>query len=185
QLQDVHSQVTRAIRRCRKLRCRYDKAGGDNGDDEWFLFQPYHLWFEQRAWYAVGLHEGRGEVRTLKLNRFIAVEETDRPYAVPEDFSIESHRGLAWRMIKSGTIHDVAVHFDREVADTVSDTRWHATQEIDYHDDGSITFRCRVDGLDEICYWVLSYGPAARVLSPPELAERIATMARETAERYG
>jgi predicted DNA-binding transcriptional regulator YafY len=184
QLQDVYDRVARAIRDRRKLRCRYDSVNGTGSD--WFVLQPYHLWFEQRAWYCVGLHETHGEVRNLKLNRFSAIELTASPYAIPDDFSIEAHRGDAWRMVRGGRTFDVSIHFAREVAETVTDTRWHPTQrDFEYHDDGSVTFRCRVDGLDEICHWVLSYGAWAKVIEPGELAERVAAMAAATAARYG
>ncbi len=181
-LNGVYEHVRYAMRWRRKLRCQYESVRGN--DDEVFLFQPYRLWFEQRAWYAVGYHEGRGDVRSLKLTRFTRHELTDEPYEIPRDFSIDAFRGNAWRMIRGNRTYDVAIRFEAEVADNVGDTRWHATQSIDYNDDGSIIFRCRVDGLDEIQYWVLSYGPNAQVLAPSELIERIAEMAKATAQRY-
>ena len=184
-LDDVYARVYHAIRHGRKLRCRYDSANTASDGDAWFHFQPYRLWFEQRAWYVVGYHEDRAALRCLKLMRFSGIELTEEPYAIPDDFSIEAYRGHAWRMIRGGQIYDVAIHFDAAVAETVSDTRWHATQSIEDHDDDSITFRCRVDGLDEIKHWVLGYGQWAKVLSPPELADEIAAIAKATAERYG
>jgi hypothetical protein len=41
-----------------------------------------------------------------------------------------------------------------------------------------------VDGLDEIVWWVLGYGPGATVIEPPELIERVRELAHATAERY-
>lgn len=185
QIGDVYQDIASAIRNLRKLRCLYDSAGKSTDESDWFTFRPYRLWFEQRAWYALGHHETHDEVRCLKLNRFAGLERTNEPYAIPDDFAIDSYRGNAWRMIRDGREYEVVIHFDARMADTVSDTRWHATQEIDYHDDGSITFHCVVDGLDEIVYWVLSYGQSAKVIEPPELAGRIAAMAKATAELYG
>src|SRR5690606_1088506 len=110
--------------------------------------------------------------------------QTGEPYVIPSNFSVEDYRGQSWRMIRGGQLHDVAIHFDAEVAETVSDTRWHATQSIEDHEDGSITFRCQVDGLDEIKHWVLGYGRWAKVLSPPELANEIAAIAQAMVDRY-
>ncbi len=181
---DVFDTLKEAIRNRRAVRCRYESRNPSSDRDNLFEFRPYALTFEQRSWYVVGYHGGRDEVRCLKLNRFAAIELTDKPYAIPEDFSIETFRGKAWRMIRGDRVYSVAIHFDAEVAETVSDTHWHPTQEIEDHEDGSITFTCEVEGLDEIVWWVLGYGPHARVIQPPELVERVAELARATAARY-
>ena len=181
---DVFSEVQRAIREKRALRCRYESVAGEGDGSETFRFEPYRLMFNQRAWYVVGHHAGRGALRNLKLSRFVECSRTDERYAVPEDFSLDDHLGQAWRMIRGSERHDVVIDFDAAFAETISETRWHATQEIEFHNDGTITFRCSVDGLDEIVWWVLSMGPHAVVREPAELRERVAALARETAERY-
>lgn len=38
-------------------------------------------------------------------------------------------------------------------------------------------FRCKVDGLDEIVWWILSMGPHCVVNKPPELADRVGELA--------
>lgn len=189
---DVYERVRQAIVDRRVLRCSYESQSavrhpgeaGDSRDGEVFLFKPYRLFYNQRAWYAVGHHGGRGEVRCLKLNRFTACTPTDQPYAIPEDFHLRDHLGNAWRMIRGSKTYDVAVQFDPSFAETISDTHWHATQDIDEHDDGSITFRCTVDGLDEIVWWILSMGPHCKVISPAELADRVKELAEQIVQVY-
>ncbi len=188
---DIYQLVQAAIAMRRMLRCRYESirsslAAGECGqtDDVEFLLKPYCLFFGQRAWYVVGLHEGHGDVRTLKLSRFAACELTDRPYLIPDDFSLRNYLGKAWRMIRGETVHRVELRFDREVAETVADTHWHETQQVEWHDDGAITFRCEVAGLDEIVWWILSYGPNCRVVKPRKLAKRIRELATATCEQY-
>ena len=88
-------------------------------------------------------------------------------------------------MIRGATRHEVVIDFDPTVAETVADTHWHPTQHTEEHPDGSLTYRCTVDGLDEIVWWVLGYGPHAVVREPRELVERVTDLARATAERYG
>ncbi|MFA9480232.1 helix-turn-helix transcriptional regulator [Phycisphaerales bacterium AB-hyl4] len=196
---DVYEQVRSAIADRRMLRCSYESiqssldggtggggsgGAGGGGGDEVFEFRPYALLFAQRAWYAVGHHGGRGAVRQLKLNRFTAVERTGKPYEIPADFSLADHHGQAWRMIRGEPRCDVELHFDAAFAETVADTRWHSTQQVDWHDDGSITFRCQVDGLDEIVWWVLSMGPHCVVKQPVELADRVRSLAEAVVAKY-
>lgn len=182
-IRDVFSQIGEAIRTRRALLCRYESVNGESGESP-FHFHPYKLSFEQRAWYAIGHHEGRGEVRRLKLNRFTGISHTDRPYGIPDDFSLEAFRGKAWRMIRGDRLFKIAIRFDPGVAEAVADTNWHTTQQVEDHPDGSITFHCEVEGLDEIVWWVLGYGPHAKVLEPPELIERVHRLISATANIY-
>ena len=183
---EVYSLVRQAINNKRALQCEYEsQAKKANGDMGKFRFDPYALYFGQRAWYVIGLHHGRKEVRTLKLARFTNCKPSEKPYFIPDDFSLANHFGQAWRMMKSGTLYDIKLHFDPTVAETVADTHWHDSQEVDIHDDDSIEMRFRVDGLDEITWWIMSYGPHCRVLEPPELVNQIKQLHQNAANQYG
>ena len=181
---DVYDAVRRAIASGRRLRCQYESLGRGKNKDEVFQFDPYTLLFAERAWYVVGYHHGRGEVRKLKLNRFAMIELANGRYETPRDFDLEQHLGHAWRMIRGDKRYDVELWFDADFAETIADTHWHKTQQVEWRDDESILFRCTVDGLDEIVWWVLSMGPHCVVRKPKALADRVRKLARETAERY-
>ncbi len=51
----------------------------------------------------------------------------------------------------------------------VSETTWHHTQESRRHEDGSVTLSFRVDGLEEIVWWVLGWSGFVEVVRPLEL----------------
>ncbi|MCC6422357.1 MAG: WYL domain-containing protein [Phycisphaerales bacterium] len=175
--------IQRSIAAGRKLRCVYDHANRRR-DRSPFLFHPYKLSFEQRAWYVIGLSEKRGEERWLKLNRILSLEPTNLPCKMPDGWTLEKSLGLAWCMIRGKPRCKVAVEFDADSARTVADTRWHPTQKITFRPDGSCLFECEVDGLDEITWWILGYGPHAHVLRPDELCDKIRDMIHRTAEKY-
>lgn len=183
---DVYDLVRKAIQKRRVLLCHYDSLSSSKKGTapEPFDFQPYALFFSQRAWYVIGHHGGRGETRKLKLNRFASIKLTHQAYTVPKDFSIDQELGNAWRMIRGKKSYNVEIAFDAEFAETIADTHWHDTQDIDYREDGSILFRCTVDGLDEIVWWVLSMGPHATVKKPKALSDRVKKLALQTAEQY-
>ena len=97
---------------------------------------------------------------------------------------MDDRRGKAWRMIKGDTTYKVELHFDKEFAETIADTHWHATPEIEWLEDESILFHCEVDGLEEIVWWILSMGPHCVVNKPPELVDRISQMAQAVVDSY-
>lgn len=191
---DVYARVQGALARRRTLRCEYesirastsqganhDGAAGKGGE---FLFEPYALFFGTRAWYVIGMHRSRGEVRCLKLNRFTRVTETEAAYEIPRSFSLEKHLGNAWRMIRGKERYKVELTFDPHFAETLADTQWHKTQQVEWQDDGSIRFRCTVDGLDEIVWWIMGMGPHCVVHKPPELARLVRDLAAKMVENY-
>jgi proteasome accessory factor B len=182
---DVYETMQAAIARNVAVLCHYESVSGAvKGSADTFVFHPYTLLFSQRAWYAIGHHAGRDEVRCLKLNRFTGLTITDQRFTVPAAFSVREYMGNAWRMIRGKDSYQVEIDFDPEFAETISDTHWHATQEIIWNDDGSITFRCTVDGLDEIVWWVLSMGPHCVVKKPAELIHRVRAMADQVVANY-
>lgn len=185
--EDVYDTVKEAITKQRVLQCSYEGLRSQEQPElsaELFLFEPYRLVFNQRAWYAVGFHRGRDALRQLKLNRFTAIHLTDERFKIPKDFSLQEFYGNAWRMMKGEKAHRVRLVFDASFAETIADTSWHPTQEIVYRDDGGIDFSCTVDGLDEIVWWILSMGPHCQVLEPAELVEKVQTLAGQTAALY-
>jgi proteasome accessory factor B len=182
---DVYDAVRLAIARRVQLRCEYESnSSPQGGKPDPFLLSPYTLFFSERAWYVAGFHEGRGEVRVLKLNRFVACQLTDQKYAIPEDFKLQTHLGNAWRMIRGKPSYDVSIRFEKAFAATVAETQWHATQETVLQEDGSLIFTCKVDGLDEIVWWVMSMGPHCKVLEPQALADRVRDLAAKVAANY-
>jgi len=181
--EDVYDKVQTALLKHTILKCKYESTSTPENDES-FMFHPYALFFGTRAWYIVGFHEKRDAIRTLKLSRFLAIEATRESYEIPSSFNLDNHLGNAWNMIPGDTDYDVELRFESPFSQTVSDTRWHSTQEITWHDDDSCTFTCTVSGLEEIVWWVLSMGPYCKVITPDLLAQRVAKLAKETAEVY-
>jgi len=57
----------------------------------------------------------------------------------------------------------------------VIETTWHATQKIKQHPDGTAMLSFRVDGLDEILWWVLGWSGRVQVIKPVELSKMFVT----------
>ncbi len=181
-LQQTYEGVRRALVRNETLQCVY--ISFHDGGQVRLRLDPYWLMFHERAWYVVGRSSRTRDVRTFKLGRFKEIASTGRRFKRPKDLTLEKHLGYAWRMIRGDTRYDVAMKFSPLVGPNVAEVTWHATQRVRWHDDGSITFTATVDGLDEIVWWVLGYGPHVEVLAPPELRARVREMTRETLARY-
>ncbi len=146
--------------------------------------RPYHLHFANRAWYVVGYSSLHEAVRIFKLGRIKNLEVTNEFFEEDKDFSMAKFIGDAWSLIPEGKVYDVKLRFDPLVAANVAEVLWHKNQKIQWHEDGSITYAVRVDGINEMSWWVLGYGDKVEVVEPPELRERVAGMAMKMVNIY-
>jgi proteasome accessory factor B len=88
-------------------------------------------------------------------------------------------------MIPEGRLYNVKLRFLPEVAHSVAEVRWHSTQTVTFQDDGSIIMEFRVDGLNEITWWILSYGDQVQVLAPAALRQRVIKIAQNMVKQNG
>jgi len=175
-LDAVFTRLQNALTRKRTVNIRYNSLAERKIID--LELSPYHLFYNQRAWYVLGrssLHKG---IRTFKLNRIKNIQITDKYFTGGEDFNAQEHFGRAWSMIPEGRIYNVKLQFLPKVAANVTEVKWHSTQQVTYNSDGSAIVEFRVDGLGEISWWVLGYGDQVRVLAPRALRERILDVAK-------
>ena len=176
-LDKAFAQLQQAIVKKRKVDIRYHSLfEGTILDIE---LRPYHLLYNDRAWYVLGRSSLHESVRTFKLNRIRELKTTERCFVDGENFDIYEYLGRAWSMIPEGRIYNIKLRFLPEVASDVVEVQWHSTQKVAFEDDGSAIIEFRVDGLNEITWWILSYGDKVQVLAPRILQQRIVEIAQK------
>ena len=145
---------------------------------------PLRLVFMHRAWYMLAWAHKHKQVRTYKLIRIENLTVSNKSFEPLEDQKVDTHFGQAWTMIPEGKIYDIHLHFEPMVAGNVAEINWHESQKVAWNDDGSLEFHARVDGISEITWWVLGYGDQVTVVNPPELADRIVTVAENMLAKH-
>ena len=139
---------------------------------------PYHLLYNHRAWYVLGFVDLHNSIRTFKLNRIKDLKTLDKCFTENENFNVYDYLGNAWSMIPEGRIYDIKLRFLPKVAENVTEVQWHRTQKVTRNADGSAIAEFRVDGLEEISWWILGYGDQVQVLAPKALREKIVKTAK-------
>jgi len=179
-LDNIFSTLQSAIAQRRKVRIRYDSLF-DGGIIDCDL-SPYHLFYNQRAWYIIGLSSVHKTVRTFKLNRIKDAQMLDGQFCDGDNFDLAEYIGRAWSMIPEGRIYNVRLRFAPKVANNVAEVQWHGTQKVIHNPDGSATLEFCVDGLGEIIWWILGYGDQVEVLAPTALRSRVSEIAQKMAD---
>lgn len=141
-------------------------------------YEPYHLHFWRRSWYALGRSREHDQVRMTKLARMRAIQVQDTRFDRPNSFAPADYLRNAWDIVPGGPETRVRLRFSPKVARNVSEVIWHRTQQHEFLPDGALLVDFVVSGVYEISWWIAGYGDQVIVLEPPELRERIWAMAR-------
>jgi predicted DNA-binding transcriptional regulator YafY len=148
-----------------------------------YVIEPLRLAYAQGGIYLIAFVPEYGQVRTFAVERIRTYAETGERFDAnvrtltdkPFKHSLGVHTGDPVR---------VHVEFDRGIAAYVGEREWHASQRVVERPDGSILMTLDVCIDPALRSWVLSFGPYARVLAPPELAEEILEELEEAREKY-
>ena len=153
----------------RRIRFRYRSSTGEVGER---TIDPYSLVWRSGHWYVVGFDRDRQDIRSFRMSRFLSdVRDVGEGSAPPEGFDGAEHlRSGPWGIGEPAG--EARVAFSPDVA-------WWAIRGVQ---DARVVGR-REDGWTEVALpggaddsfvaWVLSFGPDAEALSPPELRQRV------------
>lgn len=141
---------------------------------------PYHLMYNGLAWYVLGKSDFHKGVGTFKLSQIEELNTLDKCFIEGEEFDVPAYLSRAWSITPEGRLYNIKLRFLPEVARSVSEVQWHSTQTVTFEDDGSAIVEFRVDGLNEITWWILSYGDQVQVLAPKILRQKIIKIAQDT-----
>jgi predicted DNA-binding transcriptional regulator YafY len=85
---------------------------------------------------------------------------------------------------KGSEMHEAVIEFDAWGADDVRGRTWHGSQKLTDRPDGTLKVTMRLNSLEEISRWVLTFGEHATVVAPNELKERLKRSARAVEAKY-
>jgi predicted DNA-binding transcriptional regulator YafY len=175
--------IERATRERLVLSARYRAAS--TGQLSSRAIEPGQLHWDPglESLYLIGWCRLRNNVRVFAVHRFAAVTLLDEHCPPrPETRSVAALR-KAFRVWRSDRVEKVRIAFTADVAAEIRERRWLPGQEVaEAH--GGVILTGEVAGLAEVERWVLSYGPAAKVLEPEALREGVARKLREGAAGY-
>ena len=137
-----------------------------------YTLAPYAIFLYKQALYVVGHVSQYGEIRFFAVKRILGISILKEGFSVPEGFSLDTYLADAFGLIRESP-RTVRIRFDASVAQIVEETVWHPSQKTRHLPNGDLILTLHVGGMDEVLWWVLSYGANAQVLEPPELVASV------------
>jgi len=179
-LPEVLATVFDCLRTSTRLEIEYRSPGGE---PKWRQVDPYHGVRFEGDWYVVGHCHLRGALRTFSLARMVTARKGKERFTLPLHFDFRklfgSHFGIHWGEDEV----EVRIYFAKRAASYIRERQWHPSQAVVEGADGSLTLTLTVNHLLELKRWILSWGDAAQVLAPLELAEDLRQTALRMAAR--
>jgi len=169
----VWSQLVEACRNSQQVKIHYYTASRNASSDR--VIDPYllHIYRGTNP-YLIGFCHQRQAIRWFRVDRIRELQLLNRKFVRDPSFNAKEHLEKIFQSeVGIGNPVPIAIWFDAPTAPYVRERRWHPTQEIEEHSDGSITLQMKVTGLNDLKRWVLGYGKGAIVKSPPELVRMV------------
>ncbi|HRY45476.1 MAG TPA: WYL domain-containing protein [Thermoanaerobaculia bacterium] len=179
---NVWDAVATGLREKVAIEADYRKPAGGGG---WRELEPLHLVLFGTDWFLLARDPEGEAVKTFYLSRMKAVRVGTRRFSPPRGFRPEEHFGDTIGLYVGKPRFRFRVRFGREIAEWITEVRWHEKQKLVRRSDGDVELELPAGSLLEARRFVLSFGMHAEVLGPEELVEDVKAHVRSLAERYG
>ena len=177
---DTVARLLEATLHLRVATMRYHSVSSARIKD--YEVHPYKLAFAQGGLYLLAYVPEYSAVRTFAVDRIASVslgKQTFTPTQPIGDDVFGNSLG-----VNTGPAERVDIAFERQIAPYVRARVWHASQQTMDEADGSVTLTMNVCHDWALRSWILSWGPFARVLAPPQLAADVSADLQSAAKHY-
>ena len=179
-------ELFRAVADLRELRFRPRTPAG-TARAEPVVFHPYAMVVHKGSIVCLGV---RGDARTrtdVEVIPFEAMAELRSSetahFELPASFDVATYVHGEFGLGKPTKVRAL-VEFDARIADEIRAKKLHRDQRVAMSADGRLRLSVPLVNVDAFIGWVLSFGDAATVVEPPELARQVASILERAAQRY-
>jgi proteasome accessory factor B len=148
-----------------------------------YLVDPYALVLYEQGLYVAGYSHRSHAERLFAVDRIQKITLTEERFEIPVSYSSIERYVDQFGLIE-GLPQEVRVWFSEDVAHLMLERQWHPSQRIKKLKNGSVEVTFHAGGIDEIAWWVLSWGKEAKVLSPPRLVKIMASQLSKSLKHY-
>lgn len=181
--------VLEAVLKSKQLKIEYEKFGDKSRSIETRTIEPYTLAIHDSHFYVIGVDAGAppSKLRTFRFSRILDAEVLDLAFRYPpanEYDPLAAFRDSIGIWGSSIEPVRVRVRLSSRWRATAQHHRWHASQQTEPSEAGTVDVSFLVRTCPEFEKWVLGFGDDAEVLEPEDLRLRIAERLRAASACY-
>ena len=156
---------------------------GRTGEEAIRRVNPYKVWYHAGALYVIGFDHRSSEIRTFSIDRIQAIEATEDPFEIPEDFDFDLYTSSSFGVVADPAV-PVRIRFSADWATYVDERQWHSSQATRRLPDGRLELTMEVGATQELANWILSFGGGAEVREPTSLREEVVASLKTALANY-
>jgi len=169
---DIWRQLFDACNSSRQVWLNYYAASTNSESER--IVDPYFLHFYRATnRYLIGFCHKRQEIRWFRVDRIKKLRVLEETFQRDPNFNSRTYLENVFQHEVGGQPVLISIWFDVSTSPFIRERRWHPSQTIEEHPDGSLTLSMVTSGLNDLKRWVLGYGKGAKVLEPPELVKLV------------
>ena len=149
--------------------------------------QPLGMVYHEGSLFLVAIAEEHRQVRHYKIDRLSNVDITENHFTPPEGFDLKQHLSGTlgvYGVDQDQPLRTVRIRFAIAAARYIQEHTWHESQTLEPQLDGTVICTLQLKSLVEVQSWILSFGPRAEAIEPPELREAVKDDLRRLREVY-
>ncbi len=174
--------LARALQEQRAIKFSYKNLGARAKQKR--HVHPCHLACIQNHWYLFAFDVTRQAMRTFVLSRMSELALTRQTFKRPKDFNVDEYLKGSFTVFKGKEDYEVVIEFDVWATDLIRGRKWHASQKFVELPNGTSCLRMRLNNIEEMEQWILSWGTHATAVRPAELVKRIQQTVAALGKRY-
>jgi len=156
----------------RRQVCTVSYTALSHGTSKTYTIHPLKLFQHEGSLFLFVYIPEADRIRILALDRINSLTLQDTHFTEPEDFNPEELLATSFDLSTEKPI-TVTIFFKPEAARRIRGKKWSSKQEIEEHNDESLTLTMEASGTQDILRWVLSFADQARIIDPPNLREQM------------
>jgi len=167
---DLLSTIMHALVYQRRIVIDYDPASGQRRE---YIVNPLTLMSYRGGLYLIAQLHPSLEQRTFAIDRALHVHTLSEGFEYPDEASYHpaQQNTAAFGIYQPSSTADIRVELvfraEKFVLRDLRERIWHPSQQFLDLPDGRLAMSFRVNSLAEVRPWVLSYGDAVEIVSPP------------------
>lgn len=179
-------EVFRAVADLRVLRWRPRTPPGAQRAER-IVFHPYAMVVHKGALVVLGARsQGRAtseaEVVPFEAMTEIRASETEH-FELPASFDVTQYVHGEFGLARPSKVRAI-VEFDARIADEIRSKKVHRDQRFASGPEGRLRLSVPLVDVDAFVSWVLSFGDAATVVEPVDVAQHVAGILQRASARY-
>ena len=148
------------------------------------VLSPQRLLHYRNTWYLDAWCHASEGLRRFALDAVRAAKVLDEPARELPLEQVEGELDQGYGIFGGARQRWATLQFSPEAAQWVAQEEWHPQQQVKVAADGSLRMRLPFTDPTELVMDVLRHGPNVRVVSPPELAQRVRDQLAATLAAY-